>query len=179
MRELNTSIYQYISYVDSLPEPDVVLPAEADAYFQGNTNFGSDSELLVKNANANFTRETYLRFDISSINSSVSSAVIKLHSVAIDKEAGSYQAELVTSNTWNEMTLSSANNPAGSVVLGTWSHGDDIEIDVTDVIRNGLASDAKLSIRIVSTLDNGSVPVYGSREHPTELARPRLIVHYE
>ena len=179
MRELNTSLYQYVSYVDSLPQPDAVLTAEADAYFQGTTNFGSNAELLVKNANANFTREAYLRFDISSISSGVSSAVIKLHSVAIDKEAGSYQAELVTDNTWNEMTLSNANNPAGSVVLGTWGHGDDIEIEVTDVIRNGLASDAKLSIKIVSTLDNGSVPVYGSREHPTELARPQLIVHYE
>ena len=64
-------------------------------------------------------------------------------------------------------------------MLATWSHGDDIEIDVTNIIRDGLASDAKLSIRIVSTLNNGSTPVYGSREHPKELARPILMVHYE
>ena len=179
MRDLNTSIYPYISYVDSLPEPDVVLSAEADAYFQDDTNFGSASELLVKNASASFYREAYLRFDISSLSTGVSSAVVKLHSLALDKEAGSYQAELVADNTWGENTISSANNPEGSVVLGTWSHGDDIEIDVTDIIDSGLASDAKLSIRIVSTFNNGSTPVYGSREHPKELARPKLIVHYE
>ena len=105
MRDLNTSIYPYISYVDSLPEPDVILPAEADAYFQDDTNFGSDPELLVKNANANFTREAYLRFNVSSLSTSVSSAVVKLHSLALDKEAGSYQAELVTDNGWNETCL--------------------------------------------------------------------------
>ena len=179
MREMNNSLYQYISFLDSLPEPDAILTAEADAYFQGNANFGSDPELQIKNANANFARETYLRFDVSSLSSSVRSAVIKLHSVATEKEAGSYKAELVTNNTWDEATLSSANNPAGSVVLGTWSHGDDVEIDVTDVIRNGLASDSKLSIKIVSLLNNGSKPAYGSREHPTELAHPKLFIHYE
>ena len=179
MKDLNDSIYPYISYVDSLPEPDVTLAAEADAYFQADTNFGSAPELLVKGANTNFYREAYVRFDTSSLSTSVSSAVIKLHSLAEDKESGSYQAELVTDNTWNEMTISSANNPQGSVLLGRWSHGDDIEIDVTDIIRDGLTSDAKLSIRIMSTLNNGSTPVYGSREHPKALARPKLFVHYE
>lgn len=102
-----------------------------------------------------------------------------MHSLALDKEAGSYPAEPVADNIWGENTISSANNPEGSVVPGTWSPGDDIEIDVTAIIDDGLASDAKLSIRIVSTLNNGTTPVYGSREHPKELARPRLIVHYE
>ena len=179
MCDLNTSLYQYISYVDSLPEPDLVITAEADAHFQGTTNLGSDPSLLVKNANANFYREAYVRFDVSSISTSASSAVIKLHSIAEDKEAGSYQAELVTDNTWNEMTINSANNPPGSLVLGRWSHGDDIEIDVTEVLRNNLNSDAKLSIRVLSTLNNGSTPMYGSREHPKQLARPKLIVHYQ
>ena len=79
-----------------------MLSAEADAYFQDDTNFGSAPELLVKDASASFYREAYLRFDVSSLSSGVSSAVVKLHSLALDKEAGSYQAELVADNTWGE-----------------------------------------------------------------------------
>ena len=43
--------------------------------YQDDTNFGSASELLVKNASASFYREAYLRFDVSSLSTGVSSAV--------------------------------------------------------------------------------------------------------
>jgi hypothetical protein len=84
----------------------------------------------------------------------------------------------VSDNTWDERTISYGNNPTGSTVLATWSHGDDLHIDVTDVLQDALVLDAKLSIRIVSTLNNGSIPKYGSRENTNPVARPQLAIHY-
>jgi hypothetical protein len=177
MQELNERIYDYIDYVDSRETPDYVLYPEADAYYKNTTNFGTDPELLVKLASsAKFTRDIYIRFDISSIHPPVESAKIRLNAVLESSESGQYQAELVSDNTWTENGINIENSPAGSTVLATWGSGDDVEIDVTDELRNALSKDKKLSVRIISTLNNGNIPGYGSREHSNPNARPKLFV---
>ena len=44
----------------------------ADAYVRdgssANTNFGSTADLEVKNRNAGFTRRSYIKFDLSGVN---------------------------------------------------------------------------------------------------------------
>lgn len=177
MQELNEHIYDYIDYVDSRETPDYVLHPEADAYYKNTTNYGTDPELLVKAASsAKFTRDIYIRFDISSIHTPVESAKIRLNAILESSESGQYQAELVSDNTWTETGITIDNSPDGSTVLATWGRGDDIKIDVTDELKDALSKDKKLSIRIVSTLNNGSIPSYGSREHSNPNARPALIV---
>lgn len=175
IEDFNKVIYQYTDYIDSLPDPDLTIVAEADAYFQASSNYGSDKELKVKEANDKFRRQAYLRFDVSAVTKNPKSALIQLFSISTTiSEAGHFQAELVNDNSWDEDKIVASNSPGGSTVLAKWSQGDDVEIDVTDFVD---ASTNKLSIRIVATENNGAVPTYGSREHPKALARPKLLVY--
>ncbi len=181
MQQMNSQIYDFIDYTDSRPDPDVSLFPEADAYFKGGTNYGADPELWVKIASSasSFHRESYLRFDLSTLNNNIDSAKIHLYSLDNGSETGIFQAQLVSNNTWGEMTININNRPAGSTVLGSWSDGGgDIVIDVTDALLDALGTGKKLSIRIVSMVENGSIPKYGSRENANPVARPQLRVYY-
>lgn len=179
IQQMNSQIYNFTNYVDSSPIADATLRPEADAYFKGNENQGADPELWVKNAAYSVYRESYLRFDLAGIGYKVASAKIKLFSVAGGSESGSYQAQLVEDDSWQEMMINGSNNPAGTTVLGLWSAGDDVVLDVTGVLLDALNDDKKLSIRIICTLNNGSIPKYGSRENPNPLARPQLCIYYQ
>lgn len=178
MKELNERIYDFIEYTDSRERPDFTLLPEADAYYKNTTNYGTDPELMVKYSSSNeYTRHIYIRFDLSEITTPVESAKIRLNSVIESSESGQYQAELVTDNSWTETGITVENSPAGSKVLASWGVGDDIELDVTTELIDALSDDQKLSIRIVSTLNNGNIPTYGSREHPNPIASPKLFVY--
>lgn len=178
MKELNERIYDFIDHVDSRELPGFTLLPEADAYYKNTTNYGTDPELMVKYSSSNeYTRHIYIRFDLSEVTTPVASAKIRLNSVIEHSESGQYQAELVTDNSWSETGITIENSPAGSKVLASWGVGDDIKIDVTEELIDALSDNQKLSIRIVSTLKNGNIPTYGSREHPNQIARPKLLVY--
>ena len=182
MKQMNTRIYDFIDYVDSRrPAPDATLTPEADAYFEGVTNRGSDPELKVKYASSsgmNTFRQTYMRFDVSSLGNQIDSAKIVLRTVE-SGGTGVFQVELVEDDTWGETTIRNSNAPAGSSVLQTFSDGrSDLEIDVSSVIRQEIEGDGKLSIRIIGIGDYNTVPAYGSREHPDPVAKPVLEVDY-
>ncbi len=178
MEEMNRHIYNFIDYVDTRRDPDETLFPEADAYFKGGENFGEQEQLLVKEASSAVLRRTYIRFDLSGIEGEVSGARIRINSVATGSESSNYRAELVSDNTWGETDIVSSNSPDGSTVLAEWSHGDDIEIDGGGEVLAALAGDKKLSIRILSVLNNGEIAVYGSREQANPIARPKLYIEY-
>ena len=178
MEDLNKRIYQYTAYVDSNAfAPDQELGPEADAFFQGTRNYGRDDDLEVKDGNSRNIRQTYLRFDLSRLSNTPESAVLKLFSLSDkESEAGFYQLELVEDNSWGETTINGNNNPDGTTVLHEFSHSDDIAIDVTDVVKN--RNGGKLSLRIVSTVNNGGKPSYASRENNDAAVRPKMMVYY-
>ncbi len=179
MQQMNSQIYSFIDYVDRCATPDVSLLPEADAYFKGNNNYGADPDLRVKASSGSVLRQAYLRFDVSALKSNIVSASIQLVSVAAGSESSNYQAELVEDERWDEMTITYSNNPDGSTVLDSWSHGDDVEIDVTDELLAALAGDGRLSIRVISTLNNGNIAEYGSRENTSAIVWPKLSVEYD
>ena len=182
MKQMNTRMYDFMDYADSLPAPDAVLAPEADAYFEGGTNRGGESNLLVKYASSpgiSTFRQIYMRFDVSSLENQIASAKIVLRSLAGGNENGVFRAELVANNSWGETTIRNSNAPAGSTVLHTFSDGgSDLAIDVSSVIGQALAGDGKLSIRIIGTESFDAIPNFGSREHPDPVARPVLVVDY-
>jgi len=47
----------------------------------------------------------------------------------------------------------------------------------TDALLDALGTGKKLSIRIVSMVENNSIPEYGSRENANPVARPQLRIH--
>lgn len=181
MKQINTRIYDFIDGVDTRPAPDATLNPEADAHFEGGANRGGSSNLQVKFASSpSFStfRQTYMRFDVSSLGNQIDSAKIVLRTVE-SGGIGIFRVELVEDDSWGEATIRNSNAPAGSTVLQTFSDGrSDLEIDVFSVIRREVEGDGKLSIRIIATGNYNWIPTYGSRENPDPLARPVLNINY-
>ena len=178
MKYMNDRIYDYIQFVDAQGAADVTIPAEADAYFRGSENFGLANTLNVRESGTNFRRRSFLRFDVSSLQENVKSAKVQLFSTSREEKlTGAHRAEFVANNTWSETRINVENQPARSTLLSTFSHGDDIEIDVTDQVRSAISGSGKISLA-VSTDTRDLTLEYATREHPDAYAHPKLVVTY-
>lgn len=177
MKQMNEQIYNFIDYVDSKPEAVDTLAPSKDAYYKGNTNYGSDIELISKySGNDSYIRETHIQFDLSSVPSGKYTAKLNLFSISPGSEVSNYQAELVEDDNWEETTIKYSNRPASSKVLRTWSHGGDVTIDLTDEVVAAIADNGKLSIRLTATYGSKAA-TFGSSEHPNTVAQPKLMLY--
>lgn len=146
----------------------------ADSYVEStapSTNFGTSARLVV---DASPVRESYLRFDLSSLTGPVEEARLRIH-VANITDAGSPSGgsvALVGNNTWTETGITYDNRPTtwgdtvasfGSVVRDTW-----VEVPVTTIVITG----GVLTIGIRST--NGDGAYFDSRQ--TTATAPQLVV---
>ena len=100
------------------------LPAVADSYVsQGlsTTNYGTAMSLLVKNSSSgSTTRWAYLKFDLSSITGSITSATFSLYGNSANTSADSDTIYGVSDTTWTETGITWANKPAvGSSISST------------------------------------------------------------
>ncbi len=185
MKKMHTEVYDFIDYLDSRPAPDMALLPEADACLHGATNIGNSGSLSVKHASSptsTSNQRTYMRFDVSKLGNQIESAKIVLRAVERGGN-GYFRVELIENDSWGETTINGGNAPVGTTLIRTFSEGrSDLEIDVTSVIRQQVAGDGKLSVRIVGVpRSDGNIspygPVYGSRENANPLARPVLEVY--
>src|SRR5262249_41940595 len=96
----------------------------ADAYVQGgtavDTNFGTAGTLIVKANFTNLNRESYLRFDLSAFNGTISSATLRLTPVTVDAGTVLNGVSLVSDDTWGETTITWNNKPAHGADTTTW-----------------------------------------------------------
>ncbi|WP_164821502.1 polysaccharide lyase family 8 super-sandwich domain-containing protein [Paenibacillus koleovorans] len=160
------------------------LSAAADAYVRdgayATVNFGTDAALEVKKSTSGYNRDAYIRFDLSTLSTPVSSAQIKLVPIFVGGAAGTLnRAELVSSSAWVETSLNWNNKPASATLLAEWSSlttGAPVSLDVTSQVNAALAGDKQLSIRVYSPTDAGGTGnvTYGSREDATDANRPVL-----
>lgn len=180
MKLVNDQLYNFIDYYDSKATPAVRYYPEADAYFKGSTNYGTDIDLKIKAASSETSsshREIYIRFNVSDLTTEVVSAKVRLYGISEGSENGIYSAHLVSDNSWGETTITANNNPARSTLLKSWGQADDLVIDVTEVLNDAIRGDKKLSLCLFSSYKDGGVPEYASREYPDERARPMLDVY--
>ena len=105
--------------------PGAALRAGADALVRGGTyggtNYGADPALVVKRGStADFTRETYLRFDLGSL-ATVSAAKLRLFGSLSEPSGGIEVAAYAATNTsWTESGITYDNRPAsGATALAT------------------------------------------------------------
>ncbi len=163
-----------------LSPADSVLPV-ADAFVRGgnsaNINYGQDGQLTVKKeGNLSFTRRTYMKFDVSSLPTSFGKAILRLH--VIGSGVDQHDLRLVATNSWTENGIKWNNQPtANSEVLATWTTpGVDniIEVDLTDLVRNEMATDQLFSIQIRS--QGPRFINYVSKESSDVELRPYLIL---
>jgi len=165
------------------PTWSAALLPEADAYVRdgsyAGTNYGNDASLVVKQDGAGYSRQSYLKFDLSSVTSPVQQAKLSLTSLGTRVADMTHQALLVSNHSWMESTLNWNNKPASGEVVASWaapSVGVAAEIDVTAQVNAALAGDKKLALLIQSKMNygsNGDVS-YASKEHGNVAYRPIL-----
>jgi len=153
----------------------LTLNPEADAYVRGvpyaDTNYGTDESLKTKVSDAEFTRESFIRFDLSSVTFGVAHASLRLYPTGI---GGTDAVALVSDNAWGESTITWNNKPDSGEEITTWGAvvGEYTEIDLTAQVQTALLGDKKISVHIYAKTDDVNNN-YGARESATP---PELLV---
>lgn len=149
------------------------LSPNADSYVNSgavSTNYGTATSMVTKESTAN-DRSAYLKFDLSGLTGSVSSATLRLYVKSLTAVADR-TAYSVSTDTWTESGLTYSNrpafgNPAGSVrVTNTgW-----VEFDVTSYAMSEFAGDKIVSLYIKDPVDNNDVGIdFYSKENGSNL----------
>jgi beta-glucanase (GH16 family) len=124
-------LVDYVRFYGLPPTPPAVsisLLPSADTYVQGGTNasrnYGTAQVLSTKKStDLNYSRETLLRFDISSFSSQVDSAKLRIFAGLSDTKNPSILTqikEIPSTNVWTETTTTWNNRPAeAGLVLGS------------------------------------------------------------
>jgi endoglucanase len=160
----------------------------ADAYVRNgsyaSTNFGTAADLQAKyssTANDGYSRDTFLKFDLSSI-SSVSSATLQLYGVVNDSSTLSLAAYPVSTTSWVESGSGSidwSNMPSAGTAITTtnvsgtsaawfsWDLSSYIEAEKTAGVNT-------VSIEIAGTTNTSGNADFNSREASAN--QPQLVI---
>ncbi|WP_221032577.1 DUF7594 domain-containing protein [Actomonas aquatica] len=152
--------------------------ARAGSY--AGTSFGSLDNLAIKNQGSTDeqTRESYLRFDLSSLGSgTMVSATLKL-TVKASKDSQTHTLRFVADDTWTESTLNWNNRPTGSTILdtvpGSAAADTVVSFDVTSQLDIERAGDGLISLVIAA--NNNDFSNYYSKEAADPADAPVLEV---
>src|SRR5262249_27608471 len=113
-------------------------------------NFGAAPQLIVKNSIAGYSWETFLQFDLTGLNPPVESAVVRLVPLHVGQPLVNAAALVPGSEKWSEPAITWGTKPSSGPAFVTWTVSDltPVEIDVTQQVRQALARDRRLSLRI-------------------------------
>ncbi|MCP4460116.1 MAG: DNRLRE domain-containing protein [Cytophagales bacterium] len=168
--------------VPETPSGTYINPVE-DAYIRGDNykhnNYGNDAQLVVKNASANNTRNSYLKFDLSSITDDLVGAKLMLKVSNDDAGSTTHELFFVSNDTWSESSITSNNSPSLSFtntysavpMIGNW-----VEFEVGTLAKTQLDGDKLLSVAITETTTNHYFS-YHSSEASNPADRPRLVYY--
>ncbi|OYV06040.1 MAG: hypothetical protein CFE26_08450, partial [Verrucomicrobiales bacterium VVV1] len=163
----------------------ITLNPVADAYVMGGasagSNFGTATTLITKDdTNADFDRETFLRWDLSGVSGKILQAKVRLAGITVGQAGNESCANFVEDDTWNETAINFTNKPAAGKLFAQWLPvgGQSVEFTVTPQAVDSLLGDGKLSLRVLSTDSYGANGIvnYASRENATVANRPQLIL---
>lgn len=157
----------------------IILAPQADAYVQGGSasgnNYGTNPSIALR---GDRYRDGYLRFDLSRLHGTVTSAKLLLTGGA-PVPAVSIQA--VLDDNWSETALTYSNRPAGSgdVVAGVRPDANGpVEFDLASLVRAEQQGDKQLSLVLFSTLGTTANTSFDSREIVSGTP-PRLVVELD
>ena len=166
------------------------LTPEADAYVRDGTNATithgtTDPTLLITklspSGQLNNARESYLRFDLSSVSGSVNSATLRVYGKIDGTTVSSVPIGLyaVANTTWSESALTWNNKPATGAGLDTTTVTNTAYAyftwDVTSYVQSELAaSRSKVSFAMKSLVAHDPRVFWNSKEAGSNL--PQLVV---
>ncbi len=169
--------------------PDTGIPIGlgpvADAYVRsgiyGDQNFGADPQLVVKLSPPDFTRNTFLKFDLSSVRGKILGATLRLYGAREGANtSASDSAYGVNDTAWSETGITWNNQPALGAKLSTITvtpTAKYYEWDVTAFVRAQKATgktQATLAVTMDSLPPDGFRDNFNSREAGTNA--PQLVV---
>lgn len=162
-------------------EGATILSVEADAYVQGgsfaNTNYGTDEALVIKSsATEAFIRQSYLRFDLSTLEEPVTSAKLRLKLKSGEKTT--HSVKFVNDDSWGETTINWTNKPDNGDILNTQDSpiiNGWIELDVTDKVEEERNGDGKISFALTDETLSELLSTYYSKEAGADLS-PKLLI---
>lgn len=172
----------------SVTVKDTLTPV-ADAYVRSgtyaNTNYGTGTTLNSKKSlDSDFKRETYLRFDISSFTSEVSSATLKLYGALNSTEDSSLLINLynVPGISWLEDTITWNNKPLEDTsIIATKTIADTARRYYSWNITTLIKKLKKAGVKFVTLkLVNDSVTLSRAEFNAKEAKenKPQLVVTY-
>ena len=163
------------------------LTPVADAYASGGknagTNFGTASTIInQRNSSVNKSYETFLKFDISTISTNVSSAILRLNGRLSNTQTPSIAVEVhnVTNTTWLENTVTWNNKPAAdAAILATENVNSTVnqyyEWDITSLIASARAAGLNLvTLKLLNTNSTNNQVIFNSKE--AAASRPELVI---
>ncbi|NDV61720.1 right-handed parallel beta-helix repeat-containing protein [Puniceicoccales bacterium CK1056] len=174
-----------IRALENRSDPDVIpegtIHPEADASVRGGsasaTNFGTLTSLQVAGTDgSSLTRQSYLRFDLSSIVQSFSKATLRLK-LSSNRSEDAHNAHFVSDDSWEETGITWDNKPVLGEELDSDlipENGEWLELDVTEKLRDELTGDQLFSVAVVST--GAGAASYRSREEEAPYVRPQLVI---
>lgn len=159
-----------------------ILPA-ADTYLNGgssaNLNYGTSPLLQVRtwSGDANYTRESYMKFDLSSYTGEPGSVKLNVYAAVASSNGSPYSFQLygVEDDSWGETLTTwsykpSADHYLANVNVGlTWKW---IQVDVTSFVKAQLVSDRTASFGLTQQATAGSLIYINSKE--SEVNQPYL-----
>jgi hypothetical protein len=142
-----------------------------------NSNFGSATQLQVKKDATGYSRESYLKFDVSSLGT-IRSGKLRLYGAASASAAlslGLYAAP----STWNESTLTWNNRPTATLLVSSFTVSGTTskwyEIDITAFLKSERAAGRSVvTLAIKSNTPSSTMAVFNSDDAASNA--PQLVV---
>lgn len=136
----------------------------------GDTNYNGDV-LTIKESptNADFSRQAWLKFDVSGYND-ITSATLFMSGNQSSGSVFDISVYEVVDDSWSEGTITWNNAPAQSTLIGSFATaGDtdsayqDFQIDVTDYVQTELSGDKIVSVNLADAIStNNQFRIYNS-----------------
>ena len=151
---------------------DYELFPESDTYVRNGTyasiNYGASPTMTVKKDDIDWYRESFLRFDLSSVSGDILNArlCLKTESCGEGIANSNVDAKFVVSDNWNENTMTWNTKPVLDNLLDTESMNSEYtEWDITDQVIIEAENDQKISIGLQATVQSSSAFIhYGTKE---------------
>jgi uncharacterized delta-60 repeat protein len=187
--QISTPPNQTITLLGTKPTPpptSTTLTDTADTYIQdgstADTNFGTATQLLVKKSSTTGqNRETYLKFDLSSL-STVNSVKLNLFGALNNTDSPSLVTQvfsiadnswLETGITWNKRRTPGATALASATITGTTQKL--YTFDVTAYVKAQLAAGIKtVSFVLINSANTSPAAIFNSKEASSN--KPTLVV---
>lgn len=177
-----------VVYNISIPPPTETagsISPIADSYvrdgssYQG-VNYGTTTSMVVKKDGSGYTREAFLKFNVSDLPSDAEQVKLRLYVSYANTSITTvpWIAQYVSNDSWTETGITWSNKPSATsnidTVMGV-AAGNYVEWDVTAIALAQKAADGILTLKVVSNVTGGTTDAsFSSKEATNAAQRPSL-----